>query len=411
MLKNINPINLADFSYELPEERIAKFPLDKRDDAKLQVYVRGEIAHSRFYKVHFFLPANTLLVFNNTKVIPARLHFSRSTGALIEVFLLQPEEPKLVSVAMFQTQKTTWQCLIGNKKRWKDDEVLSQSLVIDNQEVILEARLIDRDKQWVELSWNQPNLRFVDIISKFGEIPLPPYIKRKTTAQDQTQYQTVYSEKAGAVAAPTAGLHFTDEVLANLDKKGIQKDFLTLHVSGGTFQPIKTKKITEHPMHSEQLIFTRKNLENLLANPQHIVAVGTTSMRALESLYWYGVKLMKNPQPKSKENLFPFMIEKLYPYQFENHELPPLEKSLEIILKYMKNQDWEELIGETEIFIFPGYTFRVCKGLITNYHLPNTTLILLVAAFIGDDWRKIYQEALENDYRFLSYGDSSLLIP
>ncbi|MCU0443534.1 MAG: S-adenosylmethionine:tRNA ribosyltransferase-isomerase [Microscillaceae bacterium] len=411
MPKNIPAINLADFSYELPEDRIAKFPLDKRDDAKLQVYVKGEFAHSRFYKLHFFLPAKTLLVFNNTKVIPARLHFSRPTGALIEVFLIQPEEPKLVSTAMLANQKTVWRCLIGNKRRWKDGEILKQVLIIDNQEVVLEAKLLDREAQRVELSWNNAEWRFVDIVTKFGEIPLPPYIKRKTTEQDKTQYQTVYSEKAGAVAAPTAGLHFTEDVLSNLEKKGIQKDFLTLHVSGGTFQPIKTNKVIEHPMHSEQLIFTRKNLENLLANPKQIVAVGTTSMRALESLYWYGVKLMKNPLPKTKGNLIPFSIEKLYPYQFENHELPPLEKSLEIILKYMKNQEWEELIGETEIFIFPSYTFRICKGLITNYHLPNTTLILLVAAFIGDDWRKVYQEALENDYRFLSYGDSSLLIP
>jgi S-adenosylmethionine:tRNA ribosyltransferase-isomerase len=409
--KTLQTIDLSDFTYELPEEKIAKFPLEKRDEAKLLVYVKGEIAHSKFYKLHFFLPQTTVLVFNNTKVIPARLFFTRETGALIEIFLLQTEEPKLVSEAMQQTQKVLWKCLIGNKRRWKNEETLKQVLTIDNQAVTLLAKLINREEQTVELSWDAPNLRFLDIIHYFGQIPLPPYLKREITDKDKQQYQTVYSENEGAVAAPTAGLHFTEEVLNNLDKKGIQELFITLHVNGGTFQPIKAKKITEHPMQIEQIIFKKENIEMLYQNPQHIVAVGTTSLRALESLYWYGVKIIENLNPRHKNQKIPFFIEKLYPYQFTSDKLPSIEQSLSAILKYMKYHNLLELIGETEIFIFPGYQFQTCKGLITNYHLPNSTLVLLVAAFVGEDWRKIYKEALENDYRFLSYGDSSLLIP
>lgn len=406
----LNPINIADFSYELPEERIASFPLEKRDDAKLLVYIKGEIAHSQFFKLHNFLSKDTLLVFNNTKVVPARLYFQRETGALIEVFLLQPESPKLVSQAMQSTESCIWKCLIGNKKRWKSED-LTQEILIGEILVTLTAQLLDVENNYIQFSWDNDGLHFLDIMQYFGEIPLPPYIKRKANEADQIQYQTVYSKPEGAVAAPTAGLHFTEEVFKQLDKKGIQKEFITLHVSGGTFQSIKVENALEHQMHAEQIIFSQEAIEQLIETHQHIVAVGTTSMRSLESLYWFGVKLLHKDYVMDKDLPIAFFIEKLYPYQFALKELPTIETALKAVLGLMQAHHLKEIVGETEIFIFPGYHFQMCKGLITNYHLPNTTLILLVAAFVGEDWRKIYQEALQNDYRFLSYGDSSLLIP
>lgn len=407
MSEDIPFIELADFSYELPEERIAQFPLNKRDDAKLLIYTQGDIAHSRFYKLHHFLASGSLLVFNNTKVIPARLLFQRATGATIEVLLLEPVEPKLVNQTMQCSEACTWHCIIGNKKKWKEGEVLSQKINIDGQETHLEAHLQDRDKQYVQLKWDNPHLSFAEMIQHYGTLPLPPYMKRNTQVQDYEQYQTVYSHEQGAVASPTAGLHFTEEVLENISRKGICKDFITLHVSGATFQPIKTEQVSQHPMHAEQIIFTQKNIENILAKIDNIVAVGTTSMRALESLYWFGVKLYKNQNLK----LIPFFVEKLYPYSIPQDQLPDRATAIGEILKYMKKHNLEQLFGGTEIFIFPGYPFQMTKALITNYHLPNTTLILLVAAYIKEDWKKVYQEALDNDYRFLSYGDSSLLMP
>ena len=404
-------VNLSDFFYELPEEKIAEFPLKKRDDAKLLVYNDGDIAHSHFYNLSAFLPKNSILVFNNTKVIPARLYFKRETGALIEIFLLQPEIPKLVSLAMQSENNCVWKCMIGNKRKWKKDEVLKESFFIGEILIHITARMVDDEEDFVKISWDSPDFRLVDILEHFGKIPLPPYIKREANEDDNTEYQTVYSDKQGAVASPTAGLHFTEDVFKKLEKKHIKTDFITLHVSGGTFQPIKTENVIDHQMHSEQIIFSRENIENLHANDDFITAVGTTSMRALESLYWFGVKLIDQEKHVQNGEIIPFYIEKLYPYSFGNFALPGLKQSLEAILDYMNRQLLYELIGETRIFIFPGYEFRVCQALISNFHLPNTTLILLVAAFIGEDWRKVYQEALDNDYRFLSYGDSSLFIP
>ncbi len=404
--------NLADFHYDLPQERIAQFPLEKRDDAKLQVYIKGEIAHSQFFKLHHFLRPDTLLIFNNTKVIPARLFFQKQTGAWIEIFLLSPHEPKDIFQALQQSESITWECMIGNKKKWKNDEVLILNLPINN--IILQAELIENDEQknLVKFTWKTENETiFSEILEKFGNLPLPPYFEREVTESDKERYQTVYAQAEGAVAAPTAGLHFTNEVLENIEKKGIKKDFITLHVSGGTFQPIKAKKVTDHEMHSEQMAFTKENLENIAHNISHVVAVGTTSMRSLESLYWFGAKVFDMINTTKKITQIPFFVEKLFPYQHEITELPTAEQSIRAILKYMKFFNMKDLKGRTEIFIFPGYIFKVCKGLVTNYHLPDTTLILLVASFVGEDWRKIYNEALQNDYRFLSYGDSSLLIP
>ena len=433
-LPNPEIIRLEDYSYLLPESRIAQIPLEKRDGAKLLHYKNGKISHQNFYDLTDFLPENSLLVFNDTKVIPARLFFQKASkndnkensGAIIEVFLLSPKLPSTVmSLVMQETKSCTWFCMIGNKKRWKED--LFQEIIIEkNVKITLKARLIDVENSFVELSWESEdkennNINFATILAYLGQMPLPPYIKRKADKTDNKRYQTVYSDKKGAVAAPTAGLHFTENVFEKLQNKNITKEFVTLHVSAGTFQPIKVSNILEHTMHQEQIVITQKNIENLLQateNQKVITVVGTTSMRTLESLYWFGVKLFlsenteNNAENNDKNELF--FIEKLYPYQIlENvgeNALPSRKQAFEAILSYIKTIQKAEIIGGTEIFIFPSYTFRVCDALVTNFHMPNTTLILLVAAFVGKDWFDIYQSALDNDYRFLSYGDSSLLI-
>lgn len=291
--------------------------------------------------------------------------------------------------------------MIGNARKWKDGEVLETRVTLKGSEAPIYAKLKDRDQKLVEFSWDNNNLSFGEILDELGRTPLPPYLNRPDSPEDKARYQTVYSKVEGAVAAPTAGLHFTEDILGALEENGIQKQFLTLHVSAGTFQPISVSKVDEHPMHNERIFISKQNIEALL-NSSFIIPVGTTSMRTLESLYWYGVKLLIDPEAE-------FHIEKLFPYQ--QTENIPLKDSLEAVLKYMNNHQLETINGDTEIFIFPGYNFKVCNALITNFHQPGSTLVLLIAALVGDDWRKIYQHALENDYRFLSYGDSSLLIP
>ncbi len=407
-------IKLSDYTYNLPDERIAKFPLSKRDESKLQVYQQGKITHTIFKNITGYLPKNSLLVFNNTKVIPARIHFQKTTGAIIQLFLLHPVLPTpVINLAMEVVDFCVWECMIGNRKRWKKGDILTQILRVEGKEVEVNAEIFDEEKNYVKLSWKNidagedfggkiENRKFVDLIQSLGQIPLPPYLNREVETADYETYQTVYSEKKGAVAAPTAGLHFTQEVLQNLEKEGIKQEFLTLHVGAGTFQPIKVENIIEHKMHNEQVVISKQNIENLLANLGNIIPVGTTSMRTLESLYWYGVKLI------SAKNS-PFFIEKLYPYQHEI--LPTAEESLKAILGKILDNNETEITGETEIFIFPGYQFKLCRGIITNYHQPESTLILLIAALVGEDWRRVYEEAMTKDYRFLSYGDSSLLLP
>jgi S-adenosylmethionine:tRNA ribosyltransferase-isomerase len=390
-------LNINDFTYDLPADRIALYPLDKRDQSKLLVYHKGEIMHEQFRSLADFLPASTMLFFNDTKVIPARLHFAKETGASIEVFLLHPVTPSsLLAEAMQAHEKCTWKCTIGNLKRWKGD-VLYKLL----GDATLEARLVNREDGIVEFRWNQ-GISFAEIITRSGETPLPPYLKRKPESTDRDRYQTVYAHYEGAVAAPTAGLHFTDEVLQSLRSKGIQTDYLTLHVSAGTFQPVKVQNAVEHPMHTEQVLIRKSNLDNLLKDT-FVVPVGTTSMRTLESLYWYGVKLKEDPDAI-------FTINQHDPYQSYT-SLPTRQEAFKYIAAYMDRKNLDILTGETSIYIMPGYTFRVCQGLVTNFHQPGSTLILLVAALVGDHWKNIYQQALENDYRFLSYGDSSLLLP
>lgn len=396
-------IKISDYEYPLDDKQIAKFPESPRDESKLLVYRSSDIEHSRFKNIVDYLPANTHLVLNNTKVIPARLYFKRKTGANIEIFLLNPVEPSTVlPIIMEQTETVTWHCVIGNKRRWKSGEVLEGQFRYNGENYKLDAELTDNENNLVKLTW-EGGMQFSELVVAYGNIPLPPYLNRESEESDKQDYQTIYSEKDGAVAAPTAGLHFTDEVFAELKTKGIQKSFVTLHVGAGTFMPVKEENALNHPMHSEQMIVHEDFIEGLLKNPEFIVPVGTTSMRSLESLYWFGVKIIEgSPNP--------YFIEKLFPYQ--EHEKISLRESFEAILRLLKHENQQQLIGSTEIMIFPGYEFKVCKGLITNFHQPASTLLLLVAALIGEqNWKEVYKQAREQNYRFLSFGDSSLLLP
>ncbi len=400
-------LDLKKYNYELPDERIARFPVEPRDSSKLLLYRDLQVSKDVFYNLKNHLPENTFLVFNNTKVIPARLFFQKANGVVIEVFLLNPVEPSsVVSQVMETTETCTWACMIGNKKRFKEKIVGTYNIEVGAyrirpENVELTAELVDSEKNYVKFSWNNSELTFAEIVRYFGQIPLPPYLKRETEQKDYDTYQTVYSKNDGAVAAPTAGLHFTEQVFADLAQKGIKHDFVTLHVGAGTFQPIKVENVVEHKMHCEQIVFDKSFIVNLLENLSFVIPVGTTSMRSLESLYWYGVKLLLGEQD--------FFIEKLRPYN--QTESFTAEQSLKAVIDYMSENNLSQLVGETEIFIFPSYEFKICKGIITNFHQPDSTLILLVAALVGENWKKIYDYALENNFRFLSYGDSSLLIP
>ena len=398
-------IDLNQFTYDLPQEKIAKYPLTNRSDSKLLVYKQGIVEHHTFRHLIDQLPKNTLLCFNNTRVIPARLLFQKSTLARIEIFLLHPIKPStVVSEVMESTGSCAWHCMVGNFKKWKNDQVLERDLLIEDKEISLTATITNREKKHITFHWSG-NISFAEIIEYLGKTPLPPYLGRESEEEDKERYQTVYARFNGAVAAPTAGLHFTDQILGNIRKKGIPVEYLTLHVSAGTFQPIKEANVTDHPMHCEQVVITSQNVHNLIQGPEKVIAVGTTAMRTLESLYWFGVKLIHQPHETD------FRVGKLEPYQYTDHQLPSAIEALKAVQAWMKTRGLSQMVGETEIFIFPGYRFRICKGLITNFHQPSSTLILLVAAFVGPDWRTIYHKALQNDYRFLSYGDSSLLLP
>lgn len=394
-------LNLSDYTYQLPDDRIAKHPLRERDSSKLLVLNNGDIAHKQFKDIAGIIPANSTLFFNNTKVIPARIYLNKDTGASIEIFLLNPIAPShIMSIVMEEKRSVTWHCMVGNYKKWKA-EALKTTLDLNGTKVNLSATIIDREKRSIRFEWDNPEISFAEIVEGAGQVPLPPYLNRAPEAEDKPRYQTVYSQIDGAVAAPTAGLHFTDQVLETLNLRNIKQDFLTLHVSAGTFQPIKTENVLEHPMHSEQIVATKENIENILKATEKIIPVGTTSMRSLESLFWFGARLINGNDD--------FSIEKLEPYQGNN--IPSRNDAFQAILNWMEKNGLSQIVGKTEIFIVPGYQFRVCDGLITNFHQPGSTLMLLVAALIGDDWKKVYQEALSNGYRFLSYGDSSLLLP
>lgn len=405
MKPDFSAININDYTYPLTEDRIARFPPDQRDTSKLLVWDGNQISHDRFMNVADYLPAGSLLVLNNTKVVHARLFFRKPTGALIEVFCLEPLEPVSdVHTAFQQSSPVTWKCLLGNARRWKEGN-LSETFEHNGNEIKLTAKLIEKTGEdfLVRFSWKPQDISFAEVMESFGRIPLPPYLKREAVALDKKRYQTVYACHEGSVAAPTAGLHFTPRVFERLAEKNIRHHYLTLHVGAGTFKPVGDDGIEKHTMHTEQMLVSRQFIENLLGEHRQIIAVGTTSVRTLESLYWYGVKLQYNKNAD-------FGIPQFDPYQEHPYPLPDVEQALKNILGLMNRKGMEILPGSTQLMIVPGYNYRIIGGMITNFHQPRSTLLLLIAAWLGDKWKDIYHYALENDFRFLSYGDSCLFL-
>lgn len=412
-------IKISDYNYPLPDERIAKFPVPQRDHSKLLLYNHGEVSEDVFYNLPKYLPKSSLMIFNNTKVIQARMHFRKETGALIEIFLLEPVCSADYESMFQSTGHCTWICMIGNLKKWKDG-LLKRDFTIKGQQFTLTVNKQNHDMQsaisittpnasnFVDFSWDNTNVTFAEILESIGELPIPPYLNRETQESDKTTYQTVYSKVKGSVAAPTAGLHFTDEVLAKLDEHGIDREELTLHVGAGTFKPVKSKEIEGHEMHTEYICVHRQTLEKLIKHHGEAIAVGTTSVRTLESLYYIGVKLLSNPDASEEE---------LHVNQWEPYEIaadaPQLSSvdAIRQVLDYLDRNHLQALHTSTQIIIAPGYKYKIVKMLITNFHQPQSTLLLLVSAFVNGDWRKIYDYALAHNFRFLSYGDSSLLIP
>ena len=403
---NSNPqsIAIADFDYPLPDDRIAKFPLERRDQSKLLVYRGGNIEESRFDHVPELLPPDTLLIFNNTKVIHARLFFRKPTGSTIEVFCLEPFQMP-VALSFEQRGHCTWNCFIGNNKKWKEGS-LSRQLDIHGQSVTLTAtRRKAVGNAWiVDFDWDG-GLSFAELIDQAGVIPLPPYLHREAVSSDNERYQTVYALHQGSVAAPTAGLHFSPEVFEALRQKGIATDFITLHVGAGTFKPVSTPTIGEHEMHVEKIEISRSNIECILNHLGHtVIPVGTTTVRTIESVYWFGVKLSRNSK-----------LDAMHVMQWDPYELESLSVSTEHayknVLQWMDEQGIEQLEGDTQLMIAPGYRYHVISGLITNFHQPKSTLLLLVSALVGDAWKECYRYALDHQFRFLSYGDSCLFLP
>ena len=443
-------IRISDFSYELPDERIAKFPVEQRDQSMLLVYEHGHISETRFSHLPEYLPKNALMVFNNTRVIQARLHFCKETGALIEIFLLEPAEPADYEQVFQTSEACSWLCLVGNQKKWKEG-TLTRQLEIKGEKIELRATRKGSvgTSQLIEFQWLVENktfplqgeskgaFSFAEILDAIGELPIPPYLNRNTEESDKSTYQTVYSRIKGSVAAPTAGLHFTEEVLKTIENQGITREEVTLHVGAGTFKPVKSETIEGHEMHSEHISVRRQTIENLIRHGGRAIAVGTTSVRTLESLFYIGRKILRNPDIAEED----LAVAQWEPYEnrdsrFEergrgneeggtrsegertvncqssiiNYQLS-IVKSLQAILDWLDRHQLDTLTSATQIIIVPGYEYKIVTHLITNFHQPQSTLLLLVSAFVGGDWRRIYNYALDHDFRFLSYGDSSLLIP
>ena len=405
LLQKASKINLKEFHYPLTDERIAKCPLEQRDQSNLLVYRNQQIVHNKFSSLESYLPKNSSLIFNNTKVIPARINFKKTTGANIEIFLLSPLKPTMeVTQAMLVHSSCVWHCMVGNRKRWKATDILERYFDTNHGKIKVNASFDNYELNQIRFEWDNKNIPFVEIVELMGTTPLPPYLNREANEDDKANYQTVYSKNEGAVAAPTAGLHFTKKILKDLLHSGHQIQELTLHVGAGTFQPIKAENVLDHDMHCEQISIDQSTISFLAKTDEPVVAVGTTSVRSLESAYWFGVQLLRNEATE-------FRVKKLYPYEIGFEDLPDRKKAFQAVLDHLKVNDLSILYGDTEIFIFPGYEFQVINGLITNFHQPESTLMLLIAAFTGENWKKIYDEALNNNYRFLSYGDSSLLLP
>ncbi|TGY09112.1 S-adenosylmethionine:tRNA ribosyltransferase-isomerase [Bacteroides muris (ex Afrizal et al. 2022)] len=409
MKENPKHIRISEFNYPLPDERIAKFPLPVRDQSKLLLYRHGEVSEDRFISLPEYLSSGSLMIFNNTKVIQARLHFRKETGALIEVFCLEPIQPNDYVLNFQQTEHVAWLCMVGNLKKWKEG-TLRREMTVKGKPLTLTAERGEchGTSHWVNFRWNNPEVTFADILEVFGELPIPPYLNRETQESDKETYQTVYSKIKGSVAAPTAGLHFTPRILDALRNKGVELEELTLHVGAGTFKPVKSEEIEGHEMHTEYISVSRNTLEKLIAHDGKAVAVGTTSVRTLESLYHIGVTLLNNPEA-TEEDLH---VRQWQPYEMSGETAATSAvESLQAIVAYLDRHSMETLHTSTQIIIAPGYEYKIVKAMVTNFHQPQSTLLLLVSAFVHGDWQKIYNYALANDFRFLSYGDSSLLIP
>jgi S-adenosylmethionine:tRNA ribosyltransferase-isomerase len=400
-MNTIQDIRIEAFDYELPGERIAKFPLPQRDRSKLLVYENGQITESVFNQIPGFIPENALLVFNNTKVIQARMIFQKETGAQIEIFCLEPQEPADYAQSFIQNRSCTWLCLIGNAKRWKGGKL---GCTVQGTRCTVEKLESFGEMHLIRFEWDNPNWSFAEILEKFGELPIPPYLNRKTEESDKETYQTVYSKIKGSVAAPTAGLHFTQEVLNALKAKNIALEELTLHVGAGTFKPVKSETLAGHEMHTECISVKKSTIEQLLEKEGRVFAVGTTSVRTLESLYYIGAILENNPDAVSEE----LEVKQWMPYSVHGTRCT-VHGALKNILDYLARKNVEVLTSHTQILIAPGYDFKIVNGMITNFHQPKSTLLLLISAFVNENWREIYDYALAHDFRFLSYGDSSLL--
>jgi S-adenosylmethionine:tRNA ribosyltransferase-isomerase len=403
---NIKDIQIKDFNYPLPDERIAKHPLTQREQCKLLVYQNGDIQDLRFYDVPRLLPQQSMLVYNNTRVINARLRFQKpNAGAIIEIFCLEPIAPRDYAQVFQTTNQCSWLCFVGNSKRWKAGS-LTQVVNVNGCEVELAATRGEQKGNAFEIifSWNNDNITFASLLEAIGEIPIPPYLNRNTEEPDSADYQTVYSHIEGSVAAPTAGLHFTDEVLAECDRQGISRRELTLHVGAGTFQPVKSESIGEHDMHTEFISVEKSLLVDLIKANGNVIAVGTTSVRTLESLYYIGITLLNNPDANEEE----LRVKQWAPYQ-QDYTISTAD-ALQAIIDHLDRNGIDRYIGSTQIMIAPSFKFRVIRGMITNFHQPQSTLLLLVSAFVDGNWKAIYDYALSHDYRFLSYGDSSLLL-
>lgn len=410
----MNPLYIADFNYPLPDERIAKYPLPERDHSKLLIYRDGAVSEDHFYNVGDYIKPSALLIYNNTRVIQARLEFYKTTGARIEVFCLEPLTPHDYQLSLSSTTGCTWKCMVGNAKKWHDEPV---TLTINRSSSAITLRAYKEAQMGntfaVRFEWDGDNISFAEILDAAGELPIPPYLNRKTEASDLKTYQTVYSRIKGSVAAPTAGLHFTESVLADLHRRGIETDELTLHVGAGTFLPVKTADANEHTMHTEIIAVPREAIAHILAKLGSIVAVGTTSMRTLESLYFIGCQL-RNAEMSEYRNIDSIHVDQFEPYENDSQHSAlssrlSTAEALQSILDYLDATHQQTLHAETQIMIKPGYTFHVVDQLITNFHQPQSTLLLLVSAFVGGDWHTIYDYALSHDFRFLSYGDSSIL--
>ncbi len=397
-------INMEDYDYSLPEERIAQHPVKNRGESRLLIYDRGCIGQNIFRNIDKYIPSNSLLVFNNTRVIRARLLFQKETGAIIEIFCIEPLTPDNYELSFSSKQPVEWKCIVGNLKKWKSGS-LSNHICHEGKNVELIAEKIHAEREaWrIRFTWDCDDLSFSDITEMAGHIPLPPYIKRDENENDNIDYQTIYSSIKGSVAAPTAGLHFTKEVIEKVLKKGVEITELTLHIGAGTFKPVKSDYVTEHEMHSEHLFVTKNTIEKLKAAKKKIIPVGTTSVRTLESLYWLGVKTILHPGG----NVGTLTLGQWEAY--EMHKEIPVPESLDALLNLMTINNLGHLHASTRIMIIPGYDFKFVDGLITNFHLPRSSLLLLTAAWVGDRWKSIYRYALLNDFRLLSYGDSSLL--